>query len=469
MMKRNNLIIQIMEKLPVGLLALLLAIVLTIAGCSIFGGKKEVKPFVSEVVHPEWSKNSVLYEVNVRQYTDEGTFNAFAKHLSRLKALGVDVLWFMPTYPIGIVNKKGELGSYYSIKDYMDINPAFGTLDDFKAVIKKAHELGMHVILDWVPNHTSWDNKLAVEHPDWYIRDSTGKFTPPIGFDWTDVIQLDWSKQGLQNYMLEAMKFWVNLGADGFRVDYPPNTPKEFWERVRTELTAIKPVLLLAESEDTKFLEKGFDMNYAWEMHHLMNRVAQGKDSVNFLVKYYNKEWSVYPNNVYRLQFLTNHDENTWAGTIDSLMGASQQAFATLIFTGQGVPLIYSGQEVCLDKRLKFFVRDTIKWDTCSLTGFYKNLISLKKYNKALWNGDFGGPMIKIRTNKDNKVFAFYREKDESRVIVILNLSKKGVAVKPVLENLNGDYSDYFTNAKTAIPFTDSLRLEPWGYKVLVK
>jgi alpha-amylase len=467
--KKNKLIIQIMEKIPLGLLALLLALVLSIAGCSIFGGKKVVKPFISEVVHPEWSKNSVLYEVNVRQYTDEGTFNAFAEHLPRLKALGVDVLWFMPTYPIGILNRKGELGSYYSVKNYMDVNPEFGTLDDFKDLIIKAHDLGMHVMLDWVPNHTSWDNKLTVDHPEWYAKDSKGKFTPPIGTDWTDVIQLDWSQKGLQDYMVEALSFWVRMGVDGFRVDHPHNTPKEFWERARTELTAIKPVLLLAEIEEPGFLEKGFDMNYAWELHHLMNRIAQGKDSVNKLVKYYNKEWSVYPNSVYRLQFLTNHDENSWAGTIDSLMGDAQKVFATLIFTAQGVPLIYSGQEVCLDKKLKFFVRDTIEWDTCSLTGFYKNLISLKKQNKALWNGDFGSPMVKIRTNKDNKVFAFYREKDENRVVVFLNLCKKGVTVKPVLENLNGDYSDYFARTKTVLPLIDSLRLEPWGYKVLVK
>jgi glycosidase len=200
-----------------------------------------------------------------------------------------------------------------------------------------------------------------------------------------------------------------------------------------------------------------------------MNSVAQGKDSVNKLVKYYDKAMSLYPGNVYRLQFLTNHDENSWAGTIDSLMGDAQKAFATLIFTGPGVPLIYSGQEVCLNKKLKFFVRDTIKWDTCSLTGFYKSLISLKKQNKALWNGDFGGPMIKITTDKDNKIFAYYREKAGNRVVVFLNLSRKSVAVKPVLKDLDGDYSDYFAGLKTVFPLTDSLRLEPWGYKVFIR
>ena len=469
-MKNIILIIQIMEKLPLSILVLFLALTITIASCSVFGQKKGIKPFHSDVVHPEWSKNSVLYEVNVRQYTEQGTFNAFAEHLPRLKALGVDVLWFMPTFPIGVLNRKGELGSYYSVKDFLNVNPEFGTLDDFKSVLKKAHELGMKVIIDWVPNHTSWDNNLTIEHPEWYVKDSKGKFSPPIGTDWTDVIQLDWSKKGLQDYMIEALKFWVNTGVDGFRIDHPHNTPKEFWERARTELTAIKPVLLIGEIEEpTDFLEKGMDMNYAWEMYHLLVNIAQGKDSVRSLAKYYEKERSTYPNNVYRLQFLTNHDENSWGGTIDSLMGDGQRAFATLIFTAKGVPLIYSGQEDCLNKRLKFFVKDPIKWDTCILTGFYKDLISLKKQNRALWNGEAGSPMVKIKTNKDKAIFAFYREKDDNRIIVLLNLSKRSIALKSLPGNLNDEYTDYFTRLRTVLPLTDSLRFEPWGYKVLVR
>jgi glycosidase len=436
----------------------------------LFGKKKEVKPFVSEVVHPEWSKNMVLYEVNLRQYTDSGTLKAFEKHLPRLKALGVDVLWFMPIYPIGVENRKEELGSYYSVKDYMNVNPEFGTLKDMKSVIGKAHELGMHVLLDWVPNHTSWDNPLTIEHPEWYSKDSTGKFTPPVGTNWTDVIQLDWTQKGLQDYMIEAFKFWINLGADGFRVDHPHNTPKEFWERARTELDKIKPVLMLAEHEEAgNFVEKGFDMNYAWVMHHLMNSIAQGKDSASAMSKYFIKEWASYPNNVYRLMFLTNHDENSWAGTIDSLMGNAQRVFATLIFTAQGVPLIYSGQEACLDKKLKFFVRDPIKWDTCELTQFYTDLIKLKKDNQALWNGDFGGKMMKIKTSKDKKIFAFYREKEGNRVVVLLNLSKKSVSFKPVLKGLEGDYTDYFAGQKTTLKTKPSLQLGPWGYQVFIQ
>jgi len=459
-----------MEKITVYLLTLIIAFIFVIGGCSLFGKKKELKPFISEVVHPEWTEKMVLYEVNTRQYTDEGTFAAFAEHLPRLKALGVDVLWFMPTFPIGVVNRKGELGSYYSVKDFMDVNPEFGTLEDLKDVIDKTHELGMYIMLDWVPNHTAWDNQLTIDHPEWYVKDSTGNFTPPLGTDWTDVIQLDWSQEGLHDYMIEAMKFWVNLGVDGFRVDHPHNTPREFWDRVKAELSQIKPVLMLAEHEEPGyFMEKGFDMNYAWELHHLMNRVAQGKNSANAVMKYFERERAVYPQNVYRLMFLTNHDENSWAGTIDSLMGDAQQVFATLIFTVQGVPLIYSGQETCLDKKLKFFVRDTIDWEACDLTTFYADLIKLKKENKALWNGNSGGPMNKIKTSCKNKVFAFYREKDENRVVVFLNLTKKSVSFKPVLKDLEGEYTDYFSGEKTVFPLSVKYTLNPWEYKVYVK
>ncbi len=457
-----------MEK-PVSVLIIILLILMAAGGCTLFR-KKEAKPFVSEVIHPEWSKNIVMYEVNLRQYTDSGTLTAFEKHLPRLRSLGIDVLWFMPVYPIGEVNRKGTLGSYYSVRNFMEVNPEFGTLADLKSVIDSAHRLGMHVLLDWVPNHTSWDNPLTIEHPEWYVKDSAGKFTPPIGTDWTDVIQLDWSQKGLKDYMIDAMKFWVNLGADGFRVDHPHNTPKEFWERARIELEKIKPVLMLAEHEGSgSFVEKGFDMNYSWEMYHLMVNIAQRKDSANALKKYFKREWASYPNNVYRLMFLTNHDQNSWEGTVDSLFGASRKAFATLIFTAQGVPLLYSGQEACLDKKLKFFERDPIKWDTCEMTGFYENLIKLKHNNQALWNGDFGGRMIRIRTSKDKKVFAFYREKDNNKILVFLNLTRKPVSFRTATDGLEGEYKDYFSGKKEKLKKGEKQELEPWGFRILIK
>ncbi|HEX2976268.1 MAG TPA: alpha-amylase family glycosyl hydrolase [Bacteroidales bacterium] len=428
------------------------------------------KPFVSDVEHPGWSKEIVMYEVNVRQYTPEGTFAAFSGHLQRLKQLGVDVLWFMPIYPIGEVNRKGTLGSYYSVKDFTAVNPEYGTIDDFKSVLEQAHNLGMHVLLDWVPNHTSWDNQLTVDHPDFYVKDSKGNFTPPIGTDWTDVIQLDWSNPGLQDYMIEAMSFWVKMGVDGFRVDHPHNTPEQFWIRARSALNQIQPVLLLAEHEGAgQFVDSGFDMNYSWELHHLMINVAEGKDSVTSIKKYFQKELKVYPDNVYRLQFLTNHDENSWAGTLDSLVGDAEPVLANMIFTVRGVPLLYSGQEVCLNKRLRFFERDTIAWDTCKMTRIYSELISLKKANEALWNGEYGGKMTLIETNRDNSIFAFRRDKGDNRVVVFLNLTKRKVYFKPSYNNLDGDYTDYYSGREITLPLDEDVIMGPWSYIILIR
>jgi glycosidase len=456
---------------------LITVVTMLVAALILFGCKQAAKtteekpePFVSDVIHPEWSKDIVLYEINLRQYTEEGTIQAFEEHLPRLQELGVDVLWFMPVHPIGEENRKGELGSYYSVKDFKDINPEFGTLDDFKNMMNRAHEMGFYIMLDWVPNHTAWDNPLASEHPEYYMKDSTGSFIPPIGTDWTDVIQLDWTQEGLHDYMIEALSFWVELGVDGFRVDHPHKTPKEFWERARLALDEIKPVLMLAENEgQTYFLEKGFDMNYAWELHHIMNEVAQGKKNANAISKYFKKEENMFPSNVYRMRFLSNHDENSWAGTIEERMGDAHEAFAVFMFTMTGTPLIYNGQEECLSKRLEFFERDPIEWGECELTGFYKSLITLKKDNVALWNGEFGGPMQKIATSKEKRVFAFSREKDENKVVVFLNLSKGATRIKPKLADNEGEYRNIFSDEIVELPLKDSLNLEAWDYKVLIK
>jgi glycosidase len=459
-----------MEKLALLIVSVIIILTVSFFGCRAKAPKEEIKPFVSEVIHPEWTKDAVVYEVNIRQFTPEGTFNAFAEHLPRLKDLGVDILWLMPVNPIGVKNRKEPLGSYYSVKDYKDVNPEFGTMDDFKALLAKAHEMGFHVIIDWVPNHSSWDNQLTVEHPEFYVKDSTGSFIPPTGTDWTDVIQFDWTNEGLHDYMIEALSFWVELGVDGFRVDHPHKTPYSFWERARPELEKIRPVFMLAENEwQTDFMKRGFDMSYAWELHHLMNRIAQGKDSLKVLRNYYKKELYIFPQNVYRLVFLDNHDENSWNGTINSRMGDAQDAFAVLTFTARGVPLLYNGQEACLDKSLRFFSRDTIVWDTCEKTKFYRDLINLKKSNVALWNGEFGGRMDTLITGKDNRIFAYVREKDENRVVVLLNLSRKAVSIKPEFENLAGSYTEYFTGQEAVIPCTEELKFKPWGYMVLIK
>lgn len=252
---------------------LLVAAGIIIWSCS--GSRKETSN--ERLVHPEWAKNAVLYEVNVRQYTPEGTFKAFEKHLPRLKAMGVDILWLMPVNPIGVKNRKGTLGSYYSIKDYLAVNPEFGTKDDLKELVNKAHDLGMHVIIDWVANHTSWDNNLITEHPDWYAHDSTGKIIPPVP-DWTDVAGLNYKNKELREYMTNALIYWVReADIDGFRCDVAGMLPVSFWNEAVPKIKAIKHVFMLAEWETPEMHDTAFDMTYSWNAYQVMNAIAKGK------------------------------------------------------------------------------------------------------------------------------------------------------------------------------------------------
>lgn len=426
------------------------------------------EPLKTSVVHADWTRNMVLYEVNVRQFSEEGTFAGVNQALPRLMDLGVNVLWFMPIYPIGELNRKGELGSYYSIKDYMGVNPEFGTFEDFKALVAKAHEMGFHVILDWVGNHSAWDNPLATEHPDWYAKDSTGKFVSP--FDWTDIIQFDYRADSLWDYMAGAMRYWVEeAGIDGYRCDFPGLVPEEFWFRASSELNAIKPVLMLAEDEEHSYLlERSFNMNYAWAHHHLMNAVAAGQRRPSALDTMMQYEMLRYDPESYRLRFMTNHDENSWNGTIDEKMGDAQKAFAAYLFTIPGVPLLYNGQEADLDKRLEFFKRDPIVWKETELLPFYTKLVHLRTSHPALRHGAEGGSYEMLKTNR-KKVIAYRRAKGNNEVLTILNMSKKPVKVALKDAVVSGTWTDIFTEGGVEIARGQMMKIEPWGYMVLVK
>lgn len=426
------------------------------------------EPLKTSVVHADWTRNMVLYEINVRQFSEEGTFAGVDRALPRLKDLGVNVLWFMPIYPIGELNHKGELGSYYSIKDYMGVNPEFGTFEEFKAMVAKAHEMGFHVILDWVGNHSAWDNPLAAEFPEWYAKDSLGNFVSP--FDWTDVIQFDYSADSLWDYMAGAMRYWVEeAGIDGYRCDFPGLVPEEFWFRASSELNAIKPVLMLAEDEDHSYLlERAFDMNYAWAHHHLMNAVAGGQRRPSALDTMMQYEMLRYDPESYRLRFMTNHDENSWNGTIDEKMGDAQKAFAAYLFTIPGVPLLYNGQEADLDKRLEFFERDPIVWKETELLPFYTKLVHLRTSHPALRHGSEGGSYEVLKTNR-KKVIAYRRAKGDNKVLTILNMSKKPVKVALKDAVVSGTWTDIFTEAGVEIARGRKMKMEPWDYMVLVK
>ncbi len=437
----------------------------------------KTKPATSDVKanYPDWAKNAVIYEVNVRQYTPEGTFKAFEAKLPQLKELGVDILWIMPINPIGIKNRKvpdgmtSSLGSYYSVKDYKGTNPEFGTEADFKSLVAKAHELGFKVIIDWVANHTSWDNAWLTEHPEWYKTDSLGKPLSP--FDWTDVVSLNYRDKNLHLAMIDAMKYWIEkCDIDGFRCDVAGLVPVEFWEEARTELVKVKPIFMLAEDESkTEIFKSAFDMGYGWSLHGIWHQIAQGKDSVPSILKYQTNLDSLFPKTAMKMNFVTNHDENSWNGTVKEKFGDGGKTFAVLTYTMPGMPLIYSGQEANLSKRLKFFTKDTINWDNKELIPFYQTLNKLKHENPALLCPPYGSVFKNISNSLSSKVFSFVREKDNAKIFVIANLSPAPVTVSLKDEAANGTYKDVFSGQESTVKVGENINLEAWGYKLLEK
>jgi 1,4-alpha-glucan branching enzyme len=431
---------------------------------------------VSTARYPDWVKNAVIYEVNTRQYTPEGTFKAFEAHLPRIKELGADILWIMPIHPIGEKNRKfppgskTSLGSYYSVRDYKAINPEYGTEADFRALVKKAHEMGFKVIIDWVANHTAWDNAWVTDHPDWYKQDSTGKILS--AFDWTDVAKLNYDNKDMRKAMIESMKYWIDkCDIDGFRCDVAGEVPVDFWEEARTELEKTKPLFMLAENENKpELFKKAFDAGYGWAMSNgVMVKVAQGKDSVKSIVKLQQKIDSAFPRDAFKMNFLTNHDENSWNGTAREKFGNGETAFAVLSYTLPGMPLIYSGQEAGLNKRLPFFAKDSIDWKFADYSALYKDLNSIKHENEALWNPPFGGEFIPLDNTAPAKVLSFMRKKGTNKVVVILNLSPEKVFFNLKGDKADGDYTDAFKKVKFTL-FTQNVNfsLEPWGYWVMV-
>jgi glycosidase len=410
------------------------------------------------VSFPERAKDMNIYEVNIRQYTPEGTFNAFASHLPRLKKIGVDILWLMPVQPIGVKNRKGGLGSYYSIQDYAAVNPEFGTLDDFKALVNKAHDLGMIVILDWVANHSAFDHPWT-EKPGYHTVDSAGNIIPPNP-DWSDVADLNYDNLDMQNDMIADMRFWIkNTDIDGFRCDVAGEVPAAFWDRAVDSIKVDKDVFMLAEW-DEPWLHSAFHMTYGWGFHHLMNEIAKGHRNADSIASFVRKDLAKYPAEAFRMNFTTNHDENSWNGTVFERFGDGHKAYAVLAFTVYGMPLIYSGQEAGLNKRLAFFEKDTIDWSDIEFEMFYTNLLKLKKENPALYNGIYGGVPEFVSTGNSN-VVAYKRMKDRNSVYVVINLSKEAQQVS--INDTGFAFRDYFTNEEVSL---SNATLQPFQYFV---
>jgi len=420
---------------------------------------------------PDWLKTANLYEVNIRQYTPEGTFSAFEAHLPRLQEMGVKILWLMPISPISETKRKGTLGSYYAVSDFREINAEFGDESSFRSLVEKTHELDMKIILDWVPHHTGWDHTWIKEHPEYYSKDEEGNIVDPINeetgepWDWTDVAELDLENPEMRKEMTADMKYWIEAyEIDGYRVDHAHRVPLDYWQEIIPEIKSLgRELFLLAEGEDPWLRNRaGFDATYSWHFHHTLNDIAQGRKNANAIDYLLWNDRNAYAHG-FHIYFTSNHDENSWAGTVMERMGDGHQTFAVLCHTIDGMPLIYSGQEEPLRKRLEFFEKDPIEWKNYAYADFYWILQNEKVRNEALWNGEFGGPPVRI--NRSKEVYAFKREKNGDKLVVIINLT--GETQITTLDEAVSSMVDIFHSQEVEIGAGADIQLDPWEYLVL--
>ncbi len=416
----------------------------------------------------KWWANSNIYEVNLRQYSKEGTIKAFSRSLPRLKDMGVEILWFMPVTPIGIEGRKmdsTQLGSYYAVRDYKGFNEEYGTMQDWKNFVQQAHGMGFKVITDWVANHSAPDNPWIKTHPQFYEKDSTGNFA--FSFDWSDTRNLNYGNRELRDSMMAAMKFWLTeTGIDGFRCDMAGEVPTDFWKECIAALKVVKPDLfMLAEGEKPELLTAGFNVSYTWQAMHAMKELYESKKQLPYFDSILTANIQTHPANAARLFFTSNHDENSWNGTEYEKYGTAAKAFAVFSHTyAQAIPLIYSGQELPNKKRLKFFVKDSIQWTgKYSMEPFYKTLLTLRKTNPAFASD---ANYRRLPTSHDDAVLAFLREKNGHKAVVIFNFSNRVQDFKVTDMVLRGKPLNVFKNEEEKISDNFDFSLEPWGYIV---
>ena len=419
--------------------------------------------------HPSWIMQGNIYEVNTRQYTPEGTFNAFAKHLDRLKEMGVQTLWFMPINPISLKDRKRDstqLGSYYAVADYRKINPEYGNMDDWKKLVNTAHEKGLKVIIDWVPTHSGADHYWLNTQPDFYMKDSLGNAVSQ--YDWTDTRKLNYKNPALVDSMIECMKFWIKeTNIDGYRCDVAGEVPNEFWSKCIPELRKMKNIFMLAEGDKPSLHDAGFDASYTWEDFDMMKRIARGERKATSLDSILMKHDTTFPKNSIRMYFTSNHDENSWnKADFATMPGAVHAPFAVLTQTiKRTVPLIYGGQEEPFLDSLKFFVKDTIIFGNYKRQEFYKKLLTLRKENAALApNSSY----TKLTSTNDANIFAFVRSKEKNKIMVVTNLSSSPQNFTLSNDLINGDTKELFTGSKQKITSNQTMTLPAWGYAVYV-
>ena len=464
----------------------------TLISCKKESSVKSTSTTQIAAFQPEMGENSVIYEVNIRQYSPEGTFNAFTKDIPQLKELGIKILWVMPIFPISETKRKAiggdnsifasempkeeqskYLGSYYAVSDFKKVNPEFGTIEDFRNMVKTAHENGIYVILDWVPNHTGWDHVWIKQHPEYYTHNAKGEIIDPINpengksWGWTDVADLNYDNKGLRSAMTGDMLHWIkNENIDGFRCDVASNVPLDFWQDAIPKLRKVKNIFMLAEAWQPELMKMNlFDMCYGWEAHHIMNRIVKGENTVADWEKNIKNNSKKYEANDILMNFVDNHDENSWNGTMKSRLGNAEEAMTALSYLTPGMPLVYSGDEYGLDKSLKFFEKDSIPKTKGKQWEWRVKLGKLKNENSALNGGKNPASYTRISTSDDAKIVAFERAKGAKKVIYLGNLSKDTATFSIAFD---GNYTNYMSGEKVSFSKNQKQTFKPWEYKILI-
>ena len=423
-------------------------------------------PYKSNSVLPSWAVNATIYEVNLRQYTEAGTFSAFESQLPRLQKLGVKILWLMPIQPISKVNRKGSLGSPYSIADYTGINPEFGSSADLTSLVNKAHQLGLKVILDWVANHSGWDNPWT-KNKSWYHLDSEGNIISPNS-DWSDVAWLNYNNADMRTAMIDAMNYWVKtFDIDGFRADVASGVPNDFWAQATSRLSKSKPLFMLAEAQNVYgLLDEAFVSDYNWDLLNQFKYMAAGQFTQQDFLNFSTNQLLQYSTGTFPMNFITNHDENSWNGSEFKRFGAATNGLAALTFVYPGIPLIYSGQEVGNQHELSFFEKDLIPnlEKSNSYTNLYSNLVSLKKNNNALWNNT--SLSISPISTSSSKVISFARISGKNKVLFFFNASKSALNLTASSPALKGTFFQFTNGKKTSLNQKIMFKLPAWGYEI---
>lgn len=425
-------------------------------------------PYAAENARPseEWVTNGVIYEVYTRAFSKEGNFAGVEKRLPELKELGVTILWIMPIHPVGKEKRKGSLGSPYAVQDYYGVNPEFGTLDDFKRLVAKAHALGLRVVIDLVANHTAWDSRLMHEHPEWFTKDSSGNFVAPVA-DWSDVADLNYGERGLRRYMIEMLKYWVrDVGLDGFRCDVSEMVPVEFWDEARAALDSLRPVFMLSEGMFAEHHRKAFDVTYGWNSYHTMADIFSGKKPASEMDSVLRRESLSFPKGSLRMRFSSNHDENAWDMPDVTKFGAGGARLAAVLTnTYPGVPLLYNGQEVGSDVKLGLFEKFEIDWTKGKeWREFYTKLFAVRRANPALRTGRH----VPVPNDRPQEVYSFLRTGGKNTVLVAVNFAKepRSAALMLPKEASGRKLTDAFTGQRAWLGKNGELTLPAHGYAV---